>query len=68
MKLTRGGGTIHRSKAFTTQTVNSYSPRVEYHVQKMILILKELGGKEVDVVNIFSYLAFDMYAPWSPVL
>ena len=51
-----------RSQAFAPQTVNSYSPRVEYHVQKMIAILERLGGKEANAVNICSNLAFDMYA------
>ena len=49
-----------RDKGFTSQTVASYSPRVEYHVDKMISTLEKLKGKETNCVNIYDNMAFDM--------
>ncbi|RPA98502.1 hypothetical protein L873DRAFT_1769406 [Choiromyces venosus 120613-1] len=44
-------------KGFTSQTVVSYSPRVEHHVDKMISILEKLNGKETNF--------FFLLNPWS---
>ena len=51
---------ISRDKGFTSQTVASYSPRVEYHVGRMISTLEKLNGIETNCVNIYDNMAFDM--------
>jgi hypothetical protein len=49
------------NKAFTPAEIKEYTPRVEYHVSKLVGIIQKLNGNEVNFTKLMDRLVFDMF-------
>jgi hypothetical protein len=49
-----------RERAFASNEFKDYNPRVEYHVAKLVEVIRKTEGKEVNAQKLMENMVFDM--------
>ena len=49
-----------REKAFVSNEFKEYNPRVERHVQKLLGIIRDTGGRTANCYSLMGHLTFDV--------
>lgn len=50
----------NRERAFASNEFKDYNPRVEYHVAKLVEVIRKTEGKEVNAQKLMENTVFDM--------
>jgi cytochrome P450 len=53
---------LYRERAFSGKAIEEYNPLIELHTTKMVEILAKPKQNEVEVVEMFGNMTFDLWA------